>query len=268
MLFFQLSTWMLLALLVVVIFGATAIGWRVGKRMRGQSEDLREPFSLLQGALLGFMGLVLAFALSLAVDRYETRRAAVVNEANAIGTTYLRAQTIAEPQRSDSLALLKQFADASIRISRAIPGSDAQQRELDASDQIQRNLWTLAGESLNLAPTDTAPRLYVESLNEMFDAQSSRVASLGNRVPTPVLLLEIIGAALALAALALHLATLGRRGVFTAVVAAGLVILILVVSFDLDRPTRGFIRVPVGPLVQVRADMVDPPAAPAPAPTR
>ena len=133
---------------------------------------------------------------------------------------------------------------------------------MTTSGQIQRQLWTLAGQSLNMAPTDSAPRLYVESLNEMFDSQSSRIYSLGNRVPTPVLVLEVAGAAIALAALALHLSTVGPRGVFTVMIAAGLVIVILLVTFDLDRPTRGLIRVPVSPLVQARAEMVPPPPRP------
>ena len=264
MLFFELSTWLLLILLIAVVAGATAIGLLVAKAVRGTSEELREPFSVMQAALLGFMGLVLAFGLSLAVGRYETRRAAVVDESNAIGTAYLRAQTIAEPERSQSLTLLKQFTDTSIRISRTTPGSSAQTEVVTASGQTQRQLWALAGQSLNRAPTDSAPRLYLDSLNTMFDSQSSRVAALGNRVPTPVLVLEVAGAAIAMAALALHLGTLGGRGVFTVTIAAGLVILILLVTFDLDRPTRGLIRVPAAPLIQVRAGMVPPPAAPAP----
>ena len=125
-----------------------------------------------------------------------------------------------------------------------------------ASGRIQRQLWALAGESLNKNPTGSAPRLYVDSLNEMFDSQSSRIYSLGNRIPTPVLVLEIAGAAIALAILALHLGALGGRGVFTVMIAAGLVAVILLVTFDLDRPTRGLIRVPVGPLINVRAGMV------------
>ena len=264
MLFFELSTWQLLILIAAAVTAATAIGWTIGRAVRHRSEDLREPFSVMQGALLGFMALVLAFGLSLAVGRYEARRAALVDEANAIGTTYLRAQTIAEPQRSLSLALLRRYTDTSLRISDTVPGSAAQVRALHASDQLQRQLWAMAGQALNKAPTDSAPRLYVESLNEMFDSQSIRVASLGNRVPTPVLMLEILGAALAIAALALHLATLGGRGVFTVVIAAGLIVVILFVTFDLDRPTRGLIRVPDGPLTQVRAEMTVPPAAPAP----
>jgi hypothetical protein len=73
--------------------------------------------------------------------------------------------------------------------------------------------------------------------------------------------LEVAGAANALAALALHLASVGPRGVFTVMIAAGLVIAILLVTFDLDRPTRGLIRVPVAPLVQARAGMVPPPGS-------
>jgi hypothetical protein len=262
--FFELSTWLLLVLLFVVIVGAIVIGLFAGRAVRHRSEDFREPFSVMQATLLGFMGLVLAFGLSLAVGRYETRRAAVVDEGNAIGTAYLRAQTIAEPQRSESLTLLRQFTDTSIDISETVPGSTTEARAVTTSGQIQRQLWALAGQSLNMAPTDSAPRLYVESLNDMFDSQSRRIYSLGNRVPTPVLVLEVAGAAIALGALALHLATVGRRGVLTVMIAAGLVIVILLVTFDLDRPTRGLIRVPVSPLVQARAEMVPPPAASAP----
>jgi hypothetical protein len=126
----------------------------------------------------------------------------VVDEANAIGTTYLRAQTIAEPQRSRSRDLLRKFNDISITLSRQVPGSSAQKSDIAASGQIQQHLWSLAGQALDGSPTDSAPRLYVDTLNETFDAQSSRVAGLGNRVPTPVLVLEILGSAIALAVLA------------------------------------------------------------------
>ena len=85
--------------------------------------DLHEPVGVVQTALLGFVGLILAFGLALAVGRYETRRASVVEEANAIGTTYLRAQTLAEPMRSRSLELLTDYTDSSIRLAQAVPSS-------------------------------------------------------------------------------------------------------------------------------------------------
>ncbi len=107
MLFFRLDTWMLgliLLVVIVVIIGATVVGLVIGRSVRHKSDLLREPFSVMQAVLLGFMSLVLAFGLSLAVGRYQDRRAATVEEANAIGTTYLRAETLHEPMRSASLA--------------------------------------------------------------------------------------------------------------------------------------------------------------------
>jgi hypothetical protein len=254
MLFFGLSTWVIALLLMMVIVGATVVGHLVGRPTRARSADVREPFAVIQAALIGFMGLVLAFGISLAVGRYEARRAAVVDEANAIGTTYLRAQTLAEPTRTQSLALLRRFADISIELSRTVPGSPAQQEAVAASGEVERRLWKLAGQALADAPTASAPRLYVESLNETFDAQSTREYGLLNRVPTAVLVLEVAGAAIALAALAVHLAALGR-GIRTVLVAAIVVALTLLVTFDLDRPTRGLIRVPDDPLTQVRNSM-------------
>ena len=110
-------------LFFAAILGATGLGVFLGHRVRHLSEDLKEPFGVLQAALLGVVGLLLAFGLSLAVSRYEDRRSNIVNEANAIGTTYLRAQTLAEPIRSRSLELLVQYTRSAIRLSDEVPGA-------------------------------------------------------------------------------------------------------------------------------------------------
>jgi len=209
------------------------------------------------------VGLILAFGLALAVGRYESRRAAVVEDANRIGTTYLRAQTLAEPVRSDSVDLLRRYTDTSIRLSESVPSSDEARRAQADGEVLQRELWRLAGQALDVAPTASAPRLYVETLNEMIDQQTVRVAALNNRVPGPVLALEVIGAAAALGLLAFYLALVGR-GVVTVVLAAALVSGLLLVTFDLDRPTRGLIEVPDTPLTDLRASMSLPPAATGP----
>jgi hypothetical protein len=103
--FFSLSSWELGLLIFGVIGAAAALGIALGRFLR-QSDHDREPIGTLQGALLGVVGLILAFGLTLAVGRYQDRRSDVVTDANTIGTAYLRAQTIAEPQRTKSLALL------------------------------------------------------------------------------------------------------------------------------------------------------------------
>jgi hypothetical protein len=258
--FFRLSSWELALIIFAVVGIATLMGLVAGRYLRKHSAALREPFGVLQAALLGVVGLILAFGLSLAVGRYEYRRAATVAEANAIGTTYLRAQLIAEPARSRSLELLRRYTTLAVTISNEIPNSAAMRRTTAKQGVLQRRLWRLAGEAMAAAPVASAPRLYVDSLNSTIDQQSVRLASLDNRVPGAVLALEVIGAAVALALLALHISILGR-GLVAMLAAAALVTLLLLVTFDLDRPTRGLIKVPSAPLVSVRASMTLAPAA-------
>jgi hypothetical protein len=246
-----------------VLFGATALGAFVGRRVRHLSESLSEPFGVLQGAMLGVVGLILAFGLSLALSRYEDRRAAIVVETNAIGTTYLRAQTLAEPIRNRSLDLLVTYTESAIRLSEYVPGSPEEDAAAADEERIQRQLWALAGDALDGEPVASAPRLYVETLNEMIDAQTARVAALNNQVPTAVLWLEILGAAIALALLAAFLALVGR-GLAGVMLASVLVASLLFVTCDLDRPTRGLIKVPDTVLTDQLVTMQLPPAAAGP----
>jgi hypothetical protein len=260
---FRLSTFELALIVFAIVLGGALLGVFAGRRLRGHADALREPLGVLQGALLGLVGLVLAFGLTMAVGRYDARRAAAVAEANSIGTTYLRAQTLREPMRTRSLDALARYTDTSIRLSRSVPGSAAAKDAIADGGRLQRTLWGLAGEALDGSPTDSAPRLYVDSLNETIDMQTVRVSALNNRVPSVVLVFEMIGAAVALGLLAVYLAILSR-GVITIVLAAVFVSALLLVTFDLDRPRRGFVQVPDTPLVALRASMELPPAAQAP----
>jgi len=261
--FFRLSTWELWLILAGVVFGFVAAGYLVGRALHAQSEALREPVGIVQGASAALVGLILAFGLTLAIGRYDARRVAVVDDANTIGTTYLRAQTLAEPMRSDSLQLLKRYTDASVKLSSEVPTTAGFRRTVAEEEALQRRLWRLAADALAASPNASAPRLYVEALNDMIDQQTVRVSALNNRVPGAVLALEVIGAAIAFGLLALYTAMHGR-GATTVVLAGALVTTLLLITFDLDRPARGLIRVPDTPLVELRASMALPPAAKGP----
>ena len=261
--FFRLNSLELGLILFGIVLGTTMLGVFLGSRLRRHVDALREPFGVLQAALLGLVALILAFGLTMAVGRYDSRRAATVDDANAIGTTYLRAQTLREPIRTRSLRDLELYTDASIRLSNAVPGSGAAAAAIADENDLQRSLWRLAGEALAGSPRDSAPRLYVDSLNQMIDMQTVRVSALANRVPTAVLVIEIVGAAIGLGLLAMYLAILSR-GVVTVVLAAAFVSVLLLITFDLDRPTRGLVTVPDTPLVSLRASMARPPAAQGP----
>jgi len=260
--FVNMGTPMLFVVLVVIMFGSSVAGIVVGRR-RHTAEGGHDSVGVVQGTLLGLVGLLLAFGLTMSVGRYEARRALVVQEANDIGTTYLRAQMLSEPARTTSLDLLQEYADLAIDLADQVPDTDRFDADKARLGALQRDLWTAAGVALEADSQGTAPRLYIETLNNTIDTNSERLASLGNKVPTTVMFLQVAGSAIALAVLALYLSLLGR-GFTTSLVAAGVVTLIVFVSFDLDRPQRGLITVPFGPLEDVRALMDDPPAIPAP----
>ena len=180
-------------------------------------------------------------------------------EANAIGTTYLRAQLLPEPVRGESLDLLRSYTDLAIELADAVPDTDEFDAAAAAIETLQQQLWQLAGDAMAADPQGSAPRLYVETLNDTIDRHTDRLASLRNRVPGTVMMIEVLGSAVALGVLALYLTMLGR-GLTTSLLAAGVVVLILFVSFDLDRPQRGLINVPFQVLVDARASMDGEPA--------
>ncbi|MFM2076454.1 MAG: hypothetical protein RJA49_344 [Actinomycetota bacterium] len=261
--FFSLTSVAVTLLLVLLLGGSAAFGIAVGRRRRTQPDAEPRPVGVVQGALLGLVGLLLAFGLSMAVGRYETRRALVVQEANDIGTTYLRAQLLAEPERSDSLALLRHYSDSAIAMAESVPDTPRYRVAVADIERIQNDLWTQAGKAVAADSLGTAPRLYIETLNDTIDTHTERTASLSNRVPTPVMVLQILGSMLALGALSMYVTMLGR-GVTTSLVTMSILLIILFVSIDLDRPHRGFITVPSTALHDVRDSMDGPPAAAAP----
>jgi hypothetical protein len=259
-LLFRLNTPALILVVFAVMIGCALAGIALGRFLRERGEGIREPFGVMQAALVGFVALILAFGLTLAVGRYDARRAAVVDEANRIGTTYLRAQTLAEPVRSESMRLLTRYTDSRLALSNAVPDTTEFRRASADSQGIQRKLWALAGEAMNTSPQASAPRLYVETLNQMIDENTTRLAALENRIPDSVMYLQIGISAVAFGVLGLYLALLGRA-VVSALIGAVMVAVLLLVILDLDRPHRGFISVPSAPLVAQRASMIPPAAA-------
>ena len=183
---FRLSTLELALLLFAVVLGSSLLGVVAGRRLRHHSETCASRSACCRRRCSGSSGSSSRSASSMAVGRYEARRAAVVDDANAIGTTYLRAQTLQEPMRTRSLDAPARYTDTSIRAVERRAGQRRRERA------IARRASGCSGSSggsparrSTARPTDSAPRLYVDSLNEMIDMQTVRVAALNNRVPGP-----------------------------------------------------------------------------------
>ena len=186
------------------------------------------------------------------------------SDANTIGTAYLRAQTLGEPQRRRSLALLRSYNDLAIRLTHESPGSASHRATAAEQGRLSKCSWRFGGEAINARPRDSAPRLYIDSLNAMIDQQGGATRRAeqppAQRGP-PVGVAR--GRARARTARAVR--TVLGRGPLPVILAVVVVSFLVLVTFDLDRPTRGLIAVPASPLIAEKATMSLPPAAPPPA---
>jgi hypothetical protein len=244
------------ALLALLIFEA---GYRIGRWWQERTpEETEGPTDMLVGSLLALLAFLLAVTMGMASDRFDARRGLVRDEANAIGTTYLRAGFLPEPERSEARDLLREYTP--LRIGTSDPGLRAS--NVKRSLEIQDELWAQT-ESLAAANADSETfALYVETLNETIDLHATRVtAVVYARVPETVVFLLFGGAILTLGMVGYSAGLTRRRSPLTATVLIVVLGAVLVLVLDLDRPQDGFLQVSQQPLLELQ-EQIGPPSSP------
>ena len=225
------------------------IGFRVGRWWQDREPGEQEgPTGLLVGSILALLAFLLAVTMGMASDRFDARRGIVLDEANAIGTTYLRAGYLPEPASSQIRELLRRYVPLRITLT----DSDNLVADIADSEAILTQLWTISEEVARTTNQGDLVSLYLDSLNATIDLHETRVTARFARVPETVVLLLIGGSALSLAMVGYSAGLTKRRGLLNAVVlvlALGAVIMIVV---DLDRPREGFIQVSQQPLIDLQ----------------
>ena len=244
---------------LIVIFGASiaallaasAIGHYLGLRDCGEAN-----VSTLEASVLGLLALMLSFTFAMAVTRFDARRDAVLNEANAIGTAALRAGLLPAPHGIESLRLYRDYVQIRLDITKRVPTPAEFNVAIARSNDLQKALWLQAKAAMAkdnaMAPTG----LYIQALNEMFDDQEKRLTAFRTRMPN-IVVLALYGIAIVAVGFAAYASGLEKRRwrlpIYVAVfLVAGVVILIQ----DIDRPSTGFVAVSQQPMVDT-ADAID-----------
>jgi len=245
---------------VFLLFGLVTLicyeaGYRLGRWWQDRTPGEQEATGMLVGSIVALMAFLLAVTMGMASDRFDTRRGLVLEEANAIGTTYLRAGYLPAPAADESRDLLREYVP--LRIATNDRGQ--LQANIERSVEIQTELWTIAEELARTTDQGDLVGLYIESLNEVIDLHETRVvAGIYARVPETILLILIGGSALSLGMVGYSAGLTHRRGLISAIVlviALGAVITLVV---DLDRPRDGFLQVSQQPLLDLQ-QQVGPP---------
>jgi hypothetical protein len=246
----------LFIVILLVVLLSVEFGYRLGKYRRSHHETEKEaPLGTMVGATLGLLAFILAFTFGLAAARFDTRRQVLLDEANAIGTAYLRAGML--PERSGEVRrLLRDYVGA--RLDLVQPGKLAE--GIRRSENIQQQVWTEAETVGNKNPNSIVVGLFVQSLNQMIDLHAARMqAGLRSRIPAAIWLGLFAVAALSLATMGYHAGLSGTRRSLAIVAVAVTFAVVIELIADLDRPQEGVLRVSQQALLDVQRSM-NPPA--------
>ena len=190
----------------------------------------------LLGAALGLLGLLLAFTFGMVLNRYEARRALATQEANAIGTSYLRAQLLDEPHRTRLSELLVAYTENRIKL--ATDAEDA--RFLAVNDRLLTEIWSAVVAARESAVAHGLSTAVLMTYNEVIDLDTERKLAWDLRTPAEVLLLLLVY--LAVTAAVVGHSVDGPRGKRSALVLFALIALSITVMADLNRPMSGRAR--------------------------
>ena len=261
--------WLLGLILLMLFWSAAALGrWLRERAGKAATPEEKSDPAFIVSASLGLLALLLGFTVSMAVSRYDGRRAATLNEGNAIGTFVYRTDLMPPALRAATLDELEHYVEARLAVGRMGETSEAVLKAHAETGKVAERLWK---HMVAVGPQvpDTAVRmLLVESANGMFDAAMVRDAALANRLPPTLVALLILFPVASLVLIGYVSGRLIGAHFLASTELILLLTLVLLLIADLDRPRSGTIVTPQGALLeaqaQIRAAKLAVPATPQP----
>jgi len=223
------------------------VGWRLGmSRKRHADREKKAPLDAAVGATIGLLAFLLAFTFGMAAARYDNRRMVVLDEAKAIGTTYLRADFLSDAGRDESRRLLREYLVLRSEGESAVLKGEGREKTTSLHDR----LWQVAVNEQQLND-QVSTALYTDSLNAMIDLDSVRVAAQRNTIPDNIWIMLGIVTILSLTALGYLFGLSGGRSWTVTILLALVFTVVITLIGDLDSPQKGMIRISQQPLIDL-----------------
>ncbi len=233
-----------LALFATIVL-CNEIGYRFGVAVQSRTdEEIKALAGGVQASILGLLALLLGFTFSMSLQRYDDRSKALIDEANAIGTTILRAELLPQEQRDAALPLLQEYVATRVTMGQFdLTRLEERQAYQARAEQMQRDLWALAVAATTADPRPVTTGSFVTALNGMIDSQGKRNALQQAHVPEPILFVLFFVFVVSIGFMAYSMGLSGRRIYVPLLLVSLLITLIVFIIIDLDRPKRGVITV-------------------------
>jgi NADH:ubiquinone oxidoreductase subunit 6 (subunit J) len=250
---------------IFVVVGALFLGivflLELGRRIRlarmEREGDVGKGVGAVEGAVYGLLGLLIAFTFSGAATRYDSRRLLIVEEANAIGTAYLRLDLLPAEARASLQDKFRQYVDSRLEVYQKLPDIKAAKAALDKSVGYQNAIWAEAVAAGQSTSSTSATMLLLPALNQMIDITTTRTVATQIHPPFVVYVL-LVGLALVSALLAgFAMAENRSHNWLHTLLYAAVLSLAIYVILDLEYPRMGLIRIDAADqlLVDLRQSM-------------
>lgn len=261
---YTLSAFLITLSLFIGMLLLLEIGRRIGVRRRARDpEGAVAGTGPIGGAVFALLGLLIAFTFAGAASRFDTRRALIVDEANAIGTAYLRIDILPADTQPPLRDLFRRYVDSRLEVYRQLPNIklldiSAVLAKLAGVNRLQGEIWSQAVSASRMeGASPSAVMLLLPALNEMIDITTTRTMAAETH-PPGIIFIMLFGVALTSALLAGYEMAGGQSRNWLHMLGFAAVLAIVVyVILDMEFPRLGFIRVDAFDrvLVEVRKGM-------------
>ncbi|MCR9296605.1 MAG: hypothetical protein NXI32_28165 [bacterium] len=256
---YEIPLWTVGVLFACLLLFPMEIGFRLGARARRvhPDPDALSKRDITLTAMLTLLALMLAFTYSFSMSRADLRKAAFINEVNAISTAFLRSDLLSEPGRTHVRQQLYAYAQSRYVEPGKITTLQAVQQFVAESLAIQAGIWPAVKQAIRQEGTMTDPEkaLLIAATNDVLDTHTSRLAVFFDRLPMSVLALLVLIAGTSLG-FAAHNGSVGGYQMRLRLTAFALVLACLMYTIlDFDMMFRGFIQVDQASLVDLIAEM-------------
>lgn len=254
---YETPEWLAVLLFLGLMVTACETGYGLGLRSRA-AEKTKAMVPTVAASILGLLGLLLGFTMSMSVSRYDSRRRFVLEEANALMSAYERAQVLPAPENTELQQLLRQYVDNRLLVSENALDSRILQQGKDEDSRLQRELWSRAAALAQRNPESVPAGLLLESLDNAFSLENSRWIGFVAHLPEGVIYVNALMGLVAVLMVGYEFGITGHRHTLSETLLIISVMMVLILIVDLDHPHRGLIRVSQQPLVDLQRRLAAP----------